>query len=82
MSRVKIVDTTLRDGHQCLWATRMTTAMMLPVAETIDRIGFDVVEVMGAELRECWRGWRGSSNAQSGRLAGRGVGEKGSLRRG
>jgi pyruvate/oxaloacetate carboxyltransferase len=23
----------LRDGHQCLWATRMTTAMMLPVAE-------------------------------------------------
>lgn len=48
MSRVKIVDTTLRDGHQCLWATRMTTAMMLPVAETFDRIGFDVVEVMGA----------------------------------
>ena len=41
MSRVKIVDTVLRDGHPYLWATRMTTAMMLSVAETIDRIGFD-----------------------------------------
>lgn len=48
MSRLRIVDTTLRDGHQCLWATRMSTAMMLPVAETLDRIGFDAVEVMGA----------------------------------
>jgi oxaloacetate decarboxylase alpha subunit len=42
------VDTTLRDGHQCLWATRMSTAMMLPVAEKMDRSGFDVLEVMGA----------------------------------
>jgi oxaloacetate decarboxylase alpha subunit len=51
MSRVKIVDTTLRDGHQCHWATRMTTAMILPVAETFNRIGFEVVEVMGAVPR-------------------------------
>lgn len=48
LSRVGIVDTTLRDGHQCLWATRMSTPMMLPIAETLDRIGFDVIEVMGA----------------------------------
>ncbi len=48
MSRVKIVDTTLRDGHQCLWATRMTTAMMRPVLERMDRVGFDVIELMGA----------------------------------
>ena len=48
MTRVKIVDTTLRDGHQCLWATRMSTPMMLPVAERMDRIGFDVLEIMGA----------------------------------
>ena len=48
MTTVKIVDTTLRDGHQCLWATRMSTPMMLPVAEKMDRIGFDVLEVMGA----------------------------------
>lgn len=26
------MDTTLRDAHQSLWATRMTTAMTLPVA--------------------------------------------------
>ena len=48
MSRVRIVDTTLRDGHQCLWATRMTTAMMRPVLERMDRVGFDVIELMGA----------------------------------
>lgn len=48
MPRIRIVDTTLRDGHQCLWATRMSTAMMLPIAETLDRIGFDAIEVMGA----------------------------------
>ena len=29
---VWVIDTTLREAHQCLWATRMTTAMMLPVA--------------------------------------------------
>ena len=48
MTAIKIVDTTLRDGHQCLWATRMSTPMMLPVAEKMDAIGFDVLEVMGA----------------------------------
>ena len=48
MKRVQIVDTTLRDGHQCLWATRMSTAMMEPIIETIDRIGFEAIELMGA----------------------------------
>ncbi len=48
MAKVRIVDTTLRDGHQCLWATRMSTPMMLPVAERLDRIGFEAIEVMGA----------------------------------
>src|SRR3546814_10030527 len=48
MTEIRIVDTTLRDGHQCLWATRMSTAMMLPVVERMDRIGFEAVEVIGA----------------------------------
>ncbi len=48
MTEVKIVDTTLRDGHQCLWATRMSTPMMLPVLDKLDRAGFHVLEVMGA----------------------------------
>ncbi len=48
MPSVKIVDTTLRDGHQCLWATRMSTPMMMPVLDRMDRVGFDVIELMGA----------------------------------
>ncbi len=48
MPEIKIIDTTLRDAHQCLWATRMTTAMMLPVAESMDRIGFETIDLMSA----------------------------------
>lgn len=43
---MRYMDTTLRDGHQCLWATRMTTAMMLPIADTLDRAGFEVIDLM------------------------------------
>ena len=45
---VRIIDTTLRDAHQCLWATRMTTAHMLPVAERMDRSGFAQIDLAGA----------------------------------
>src|SRR5574341_1683213 len=48
MPEIRIIDTTLRDAHQCLWATRMTTAMMLPVAEKMDRIGFEAIDLMSA----------------------------------
>jgi pyruvate carboxylase subunit B len=44
---VKITDLTLRDGHQSLFATRMTTEDMLPIAEKLDNIGFYSVEVWG-----------------------------------
>jgi oxaloacetate decarboxylase alpha subunit len=37
----------LRDGHQSLLATRMRTDDMLPIAETIDRVGFWAVEMWG-----------------------------------
>ncbi len=46
MREIRFMDTTLRDGHQSLWATRMTTAMMLPIAETLDRAGFEVIDLM------------------------------------
>src|SRR5258706_651823 len=46
MREIKIMDTTLRDAHQSLWATRMTTPMMLSVAGQMDRIGFDGIELM------------------------------------
>jgi pyruvate/oxaloacetate carboxyltransferase len=45
--RVRITDTTLRDGHQSLLATRMKTPDMLPIAEKMDRVGFHSVEVWG-----------------------------------
>jgi pyruvate carboxylase subunit B len=44
---VLITDVTLRDGHQSLFATRMTTEDMLPIAQAIDEIGFHSVEVWG-----------------------------------
>ena len=46
MREIRFMDTTLRDGHQCLWATRMTTAMMLPIADKLDRAGFEVIDLM------------------------------------
>ncbi|MHB8157549.1 MAG: pyruvate/oxaloacetate carboxyltransferase, partial [Desulfocucumaceae bacterium] len=47
MTAIKITDTTLRDGHQSLWATRMRTDDMLPIAEMMDEIGFYSMEVWG-----------------------------------
>jgi len=44
---VKICDTTLRDGHQSLLATRMKTEDMEYVAEDIAKCGFHAVEVWG-----------------------------------
>jgi pyruvate carboxylase subunit B len=44
---VKITDLTLRDGHQSLFSTRMTTEDMLPIAEKLDGIGFYSAEVWG-----------------------------------
>jgi oxaloacetate decarboxylase alpha subunit len=47
MKEIRFVDTTLRDGHQSLWATRMRTAHMLPIAPIMDEAGFDAAELMG-----------------------------------
>ncbi|MBI5207503.1 MAG: acetyl-CoA carboxylase biotin carboxyl carrier protein [Candidatus Firestonebacteria bacterium] len=44
---VKVTDTTLRDAHQSLWATRMKTSEILPIAEKIDKVGYHSVEVWG-----------------------------------
>jgi pyruvate/oxaloacetate carboxyltransferase len=44
---VKITDTTFRDAHQSLMATRMRTESMIPVAEKMDRVGFFSFEVWG-----------------------------------
>lgn len=47
MKQIKIMDTTLRDGHQSLWATRMRTAEMLPIIKKLDRIGYWSLETWG-----------------------------------
>lgn len=44
---VKVVDLTFRDGHQSLFATRMRTEDIVPVAEELDKVGFYSVEVWG-----------------------------------
>ncbi|MEP7299952.1 MAG: carboxylase [Caldimonas sp.] len=43
---IGIIDTTLRDAQQCLWTTRMTAGMMVPIAETMDIAGFDQIDFM------------------------------------
>ena len=44
---VKIVETVLRDAHQSLIATRMSTEQMLPIIEKMDKVGFHAVECWG-----------------------------------
>ncbi len=44
---IKIQDNTFRDGHQSIYATRMTTEDMLPIAEEMDSCGFCAMEVWG-----------------------------------
>ena len=53
---VKITDTSFRDAHQSLMATRMKTEHMLGVAELMDTIGFHSMEVWGgATFDSCMR---------------------------
>ncbi len=53
---VKIVETALRDAHQSLLATRMTTQQMLPIIEKMDKVGYHAVECWGgATFDSCLR---------------------------
>lgn len=47
MRPVKITDTTLRDAHQSLWATRMELGDMLPILPKMDKVGYWSLEVWG-----------------------------------
>lgn len=54
--KVRITDTTLRDAHQSLWATRMRTDDILKIAETIDNAGYYSLECWGgATFDVCMR---------------------------
>ncbi|WP_196811017.1 pyruvate carboxylase subunit B [Arthrobacter sp. 35W] len=50
--KVSIEDITIRDGVQCLWATRLTTEEIIPIATTMDRAGFEVVDVAGGAMMD------------------------------
>lgn len=47
---VRLIDVTMRDAHQCLWATRMTTAMMRDIAPRLDRAGFEAIDLVGGAV--------------------------------
>ena len=56
MKPVTFNNTVLRDGHQSLAATRMSTAQMLPAAPILDEIGFSGLETWGgATIDSCLR---------------------------
>jgi oxaloacetate decarboxylase alpha subunit len=44
---LRITDTTLRDAHQSLWATRMRTDDMLRIIDVIDKVGYYSLECWG-----------------------------------
>jgi oxaloacetate decarboxylase alpha subunit len=44
---VGITETILRDAHQSLIATRMPTELMLPIVDTMDKVGYHSVECWG-----------------------------------
>ena len=47
MPQIKITDTTFRDAHQSLMATRLRMEDMVPIAEKLDSVGFHSMEVWG-----------------------------------
>lgn len=56
MTKLKITETCLRDGHQSLIATRLTTEEILPILETMDEVGYYSMEVWGgATFDACLR---------------------------
>ena len=46
-NKLRITDTTLRDGHQSLWATRMRTEDIINIIDIIDNVGYYSLEVWG-----------------------------------
>ncbi|MCI9628085.1 MAG: acetyl-CoA carboxylase biotin carboxyl carrier protein [Eggerthellaceae bacterium] len=56
MARLQIMDTTIRDGQQSLWATRMQLGEMLPILPKMDKVGYWAIEAWGgATFDTCLR---------------------------
>ena len=50
---IKITETILRDAHQSLIATRMTTEQMLPIVDKMDKVGYHSVECWVSKTPSC-----------------------------
>ena len=56
MKKIHFVNTTFRDGHMSLWAERMRTGMILPLAAPADQAGFVAMEIVGTSIfKKCVR---------------------------
>ncbi len=56
MRTLHIMDTTIRDAHQSLWATRMQIGDMLPILPKMDQVGYWAIEAWGgATFDTCLR---------------------------
>ena len=44
MTEIKIIDTTVRDGQQSLWALNMRNSMMMTAMDRLDRAGYEAME--------------------------------------
>ena len=53
MAHVEFLDETMRDGQQSLWGMRMQAGMALPMAPTVDRTGYRVIDLTGSSMFEC-----------------------------
>ena len=50
MREVRFIDTTLRDGTLSLWASNMTTGMLLPIVERLDQAGYEAIEIVSSSF--------------------------------
>lgn len=50
--KVKMIDQTLRDGPQSWWGMRMRRDMGMPIADQLDRTGFDTIDLVGSSIFE------------------------------
>ena len=56
MPKLQLMDTTIRDGQQSLWATRMPIGDMLPILPKMDKVGYWALEAWGgATFDTCLR---------------------------
>ncbi len=49
MTKISFVDQTIRDAQQSLWGLMMTTDHIIPIAATMDKVGYRAVATVGSQ---------------------------------